>query len=131
MANHEPNRMPQVAARNKHPDEWKRDLSPDPLAGQNIGARSPDARRNPCYASDVKELTRDLDGFTLDELRHIPVLEPGERLKQGATYLDVTDPKRPVYEATGDLSVPRDHYFVPKSAVHYEYWNRLRERPSA
>lgn len=120
---HDPHTVPQ--ARRKHPDPWQRDLNPHYLDGQNVGARSDDVRDDMRYASHIKQLTRHLDGFTLDELDQIPVLLPGARLSQGAVYVDVTDPKRPVFRAEGDMRVPRDHYLVPKSAVHYAHWNRL------
>jgi hypothetical protein len=104
-------------------------MNPDRLAGQNIGAEGPDVRPGATVAADVKELTRDLEGFTLEELRHIPVLPPGARLKQGATYMDVSDPSRPVVHATGNLRVLSGHYLVPKHGVSYEAWNRLAGIP--
>jgi hypothetical protein len=120
VRNPDPRHLPQ--SRHKHPEPWAHDLNPHHLAGQNIGVGA-DAH----YAADVKLLTRRLDGFTLDELRQIPVLPPGARLAQGGTYLDVTDPKRPVYHTTAEWRVPWGHYFVPKAGVHYEHWNRLKK----
>jgi hypothetical protein len=115
----DPRTLPQ--SRQKHPAPWEHDLNPHHLEGQNIGVAA-----SAHYAADVKLLTRTLDGFTLDELRQIPVLLPGARLEQGGTYLDVTDPKRPVYNTTAEWHVPWGHYFVPKAGVHYELWNRLK-----
>ncbi len=121
---HDPYDVPQ--ARRKHPDPWQRDLNPHHLDGQNVGARSTDVRPDMRYASGIKQLTRELKGFTLDELDQIPVLLAGARLSQGAVYCDVSDASRPVFRAEGDMRVPRDHYLVPKHAVHYAHWNRLR-----
>lgn len=39
-------RFPKQQARQKHPDEWQRELNPDHLAGQNIGRES-DERLEP------------------------------------------------------------------------------------
>jgi hypothetical protein len=108
----------------KHPDEWENDLNPHRLAGQNIGARADEEARYQ-YASEVKDLVRQLQDFTLDELREVPVLLAATRLQQGATYIDLRDPARTVFTATGDMMATADTWFVPKSATPYMYWNRL------
>lgn len=110
----------------KHPDEYQRDLSPDRMAGQNIGevdGGSVGRRRN---AHDVKDVHRTLhDEFRDDELRAIPVLEQGERLKQGARYMDLHDPERREFTATGDMTTGPETWIVPKDEVPYSLWNRL------
>ena len=49
----------------------------------------------------------------------------GARLQQGATYLDLTDPVRAEFKATGDLVAPPNRAYVPKDKVPYQIWNRL------
>ena len=109
----------------KHPDEWERDLNPNRLAGQNIGEHGVDDDPGHVFAADVKYLVTRLQDFTMDELREIPVLRAGTRLLQGATYVDLRDPARPVFTATGEMSATANNWFVPKSETPYQYWNRL------
>lgn len=123
---HDPRELPQ--AHREHPDPWFQDLEPDHLAGQNIGALSDDERSDSLPASRVKLLANELDDFRRDELDEITVLVPGARLQANATYCDISDPHRPVFTASPDMVVPRDHYLVPKHSVAYEQWNRLIHR---
>jgi hypothetical protein len=109
----------------KHPDEWERDLNPDRLAGQNIGEQSAGADPAFVSAADVKDLVKRLQDFDADELREIPVLRAGTRLLQGATYVDLRDPGRNVFTATGEMTATASNCFVPKSETPYQYWNRL------
>jgi hypothetical protein len=76
-------------------------------------------------AYDLKDVHRLLEGITDDGLKQIPVLAEGARLEQGATYIDLRDPQRREFKATGDMLAGRDHWYVPKDAVDYELWNRL------
>lgn len=110
-------------AERKHPGEWEDDLSPDRMAGQNIGI----PHELPT-AHDHKELHGMLSDFTSDELREIPVVRPGERLHQGATYLDLSGSEgaRREFTATGGMQAEEGELLVPKSEVPYTLWNRLR-----
>src|SRR5438094_8061696 len=114
--------------RHKHPDEWNRDLNPDQMAGQNIGGVAEEHERGGRTAYDVKSVHRALDRFNDSELKQIPVLEPGTRLRQGATYLDL---ERGQLTATGEISVTPGQAVVPKDRVPYEIWNKLigEEKP--
>ena len=110
----------------KHPDEWQRDLNPNHMAGQNIGEVAADQEQGLPTAYDVKEVHRSLsEQFQDDELRKIPVLREGQRLEQGATYLDLRSPQRREFTATGEMSASPDGWFVPKTGVPYSLWNRL------
>jgi hypothetical protein len=110
----------------QHPDEWQQDLSPDHMAGQNLGQASSEREQGLPTAYDIREVHRSLPGFADDELRQIPVLPEGARLQQGATYLDLSDPGRGEFTATGDMEASRGHRLVPKGEVPYSIWNRLR-----
>jgi hypothetical protein len=109
----------------KHPDRWADDLNPDHLAGQNIGQPAADREQRGRSARDHKEVNRALSGrFTDDELQSIPILDAGQRLQQGATYMDLRDPERREFTATGEMEA--NGVVVPKAEVPYSVWNRLR-----
>jgi hypothetical protein len=107
----------------KHPARWEKDLNPERLAGQNIGEQE-----NLRSAADIKELRRRLREFTPEELAQVPIVAPGERLRQGAVYLDLRDSSRKPFTATGELAAEGDHLYVAKSAAPHELWNRLLGR---
>jgi hypothetical protein len=108
--------------RQKHPERWEDDLNPQRGAGQTPGSRQPKQR----LASEHKRLVRALSDFTVDELEKLPVIEPGSRLKAGATYVDLLDPERKELRAKdGDVAGSRAFY-VAKADVARALWNRLR-----
>jgi len=109
----------------QHPDAWRDDLNPDAMAGQNIGEAGPHSEQGARTAYDIKEAHRMLEGITDDGLKQIPVLPAGARLEQGAVYIDLQDPRRREFKATGDMQVEAENWYVPKAAVDYELWNRL------
>lgn len=109
----------------QHPEHWRRDLNPDALAGNNIGARGPHPEQDARTAYDVKDIHRRLNEFRDDELKQIPVLPPGARLQQGATYIDLAHKQPREFTATGDMTAKQDNCYVPKDSVDYQLWNRL------
>ncbi len=106
----------------QHPEEWRKDLNPNANAGQNYGDSE---EQNAPTAHESGELRRMLSDFTKDELKRILVLPPGSRLEQGATYIDLAAPNRNEFTAEGNIEAGPDNYFVPKSQVDYQIWNRL------
>ena len=109
----------------QHPEEWRRDLNPDANAGQNYGRAGSTSDQDVRTAYDITELQNVLGEFNDEELKGIPVLAQGTRLRQGATYVDLQTPDRQEFTATGDIEAGRDNWFVPKSEVDYQVWNRL------
>src|SRR3712207_6511168 len=109
----------------QHPEEWRQDLSPDANAGVNYGATGPGAEQDARTAYEIKDLHEALGDFTKDDLKRILVLPEGSRLQQGATYVDLRTPDRREFTATGDIEAGAGNWFVPKSAVDYQIWNRL------
>ena len=109
----------------QHPELWRDDLNPNLMAGQNVGQAGPHPERRARTAYDLKEAHRLLEGITDDGLKQIPVLWPGARLEQGATYVDLRDPSRRQFTATGDMQAGEDNWYVPKASVDHELWNRL------
>lgn len=109
----------------KHPEEWRRDLNPDHMAGQNIGREDAMAEHGLRTAYDHKELHRSMAELPDDVLKEIPVLPTGARLQQGATYIDLDQPDRGEFTASGGMSAEAGHCVVPKDNVPYTVWNRL------
>ena len=66
-----------------------------------------------------------LEDFSDDELKQIPILKPGTRLQQGATYINLNDPEREEFTGVGDMTVDSNSLIVPKDRVDYLIWNRL------
>ena len=110
----------------QHPEEWRRDLNPGALSGQNIGSVAPQPGQGAPTAYDLKDIHRGrLRGLSDAELRQIPVLPPGSRLQQGATYLDLRDERPREFTATGNQEVGPDDWYVAKDQVDYQLWNWL------
>ncbi len=109
----------------QHPDEWRGDLNPDRMAGQNNGPVTSADEKELRTAHDIKDLHDRLSGFPDDMLKQIPVLRSGMRLQQGAVYVDLNDPNAPEIRATGDMETGPNNYYVPKAEVDHFTWNRL------
>jgi hypothetical protein len=121
-------REPKQQARQKHPDEWQRDLNPDHLAGQNIGPES-EPRDSELTAFHLRKRGRELRGLDDDDLKQVPVLAEGTRLQQGATYVNLADDTPREFRATGALVAEAGDAYAPKDRVPYEVWNRLIGEP--
>src|SRR5438093_13715305 len=113
-------------AQRKHPDRREDDLNPDQLQGQNIGPSSAEDS-NARTAAQIKEVTELLPNFRNDELREIPIVPRGSRLKQGAVYLDLRKPASGSFQAIGEMAAGPEDLYVPKAEVAYVYWNVLLE----
>src|SRR4051794_7696761 len=102
------------------PDEFEADLQrvEDPLPGHAGEVR-------PVWEDkDLHVLPDDLDPAELDRLA---VLEPGTRLEQGSTYLDLDELRRGPFTAMGGDEVRPGHRVVAKRETDHELWNRLLE----
>jgi hypothetical protein len=122
-------REPKQQARQKHPDEWQRDLNPDHLAGQNIG-RASDERTTPSWtAFHLRKRGYELRGLDDNDLKQVPVLPEGTRLQQGATYVNLADDDPHEFTATGNITAEPGDAYAPKDRVPYEVWNRLIGEP--
>lgn len=106
-------------------DEWQQDLNPNPMAGRNVGLEGPHPEKDAQNAYEIKELHNQLEGFTSDELKQITVLPHGSRLEQGATYIDLMEAERKEFTAMGGMEAGPDNWYVPKTEVGYQLWNRL------
>jgi len=106
----------------QHPDEYREDLNPDYRAGQNDDTGQPRLRN----AIDIKELHERFPMLANDDLKQLSIVEPGERLQQGAVYLDLRFPERGDFKAMGGMTAGPENWYVPKNSVDYELWNLLR-----
>jgi hypothetical protein len=111
----------------QHPDEWRQDLNPNSAAGQNTGASASHPEKDARTVYDYKDLHRSLSGLHDDTLKAIPVTPAGARLRQGATYIDLSASRPEEFTATGDMEATGDHCYVAKADVDYDHWNTLLE----
>src|SRR5438093_5182318 len=111
-------------AQRKHPDRREDDLNPDRLQGQNIGPSSAEDS-NARTAAQIKELTELLPNFRNDELKEIPIVPRGSRLKQGAVYLDLRKPASGSFQATGEMTAGPENLYVPTAEDADEHCNRV------
>jgi hypothetical protein len=107
-------------------DEWQQDLNPQPSAGLNYGLEGQHPEKAAPNAYEIKELHSLLEGYTDDELKQIIVLPRGSRLEQGAKYIDLMDPERKELTAMSGMEAGENNWYVPKTEVGYQLWNRLR-----
>ena len=73
-------------------------------------------------ALDLKNAHRALARFDDEELREIPILEAGTRLRDDETYLDL---EQGPFVAHGVMFASVDQFLVPKDRVPGDMWNRL------
>lgn len=106
-------------------EDFDRDLRANPLSGSNWGLEGPGYEKDSPAAADIKAFVNAFPEFNNEELNQIPVLLPGTRLQQGATYVDMCDPDRQEFTARADMVASEDNWYVPKTEVDYQLWNRL------
>lgn len=109
----------------KHPPEWRDDLNPARMEGQNIGTSSKRNDSGALTAADIDVLASRLGGLTRDELSEVPIVPAGMKLKQGAVYLDLRIPAPVPFTATADITATEMNYYAPKAEISYELWKRL------
>ncbi|HZU67616.1 MAG TPA: hypothetical protein VFA09_10095 [Ktedonobacteraceae bacterium] len=107
-------------------NDFEEDLRPDDFAGANYGLRSEPVDIG-LRASDIKELYGKLGDLTDDELRNIEIIPLGDRLEQGAKYIDLMHLEQGEFVATGGMVADEGHYYVPKKHTDYVLWNRLNQ----
>src|SRR5690349_4684797 len=114
---------PQTETPGKHPQAYEHDLNPNAMAGQNINTANTETDGRTAY--DLKQVHQQLSNLTDDNLRLIRVVPEGERLQQGATYVDLNDLEKGEFTATGNVITSSAHHFVAKKDVPYHIWNVL------
>jgi hypothetical protein len=76
-------------------------------------------------AADDKALYTRLPDLTSDELSRLQILEPGTRLEQGGTYLDLNRLAAGPFKALGGHEATNDNRYIAKRDTDYDLWNRL------
>jgi len=109
----------------QHPEQWRGDLNPDAMAGQNLGAKGPHPEQGARTAYDFKDVHDRLSEMDDDVLKGVPILAEGSRLEQGAIYFARRDPDGGELKARGDMVAGPGQALVPKSAVDHYTWNWL------
>ena len=123
--NRNQDRFPRQQAKRRHPVPWQQDLNPNHLSGQNIGQQSDAQVESEWTAFHLRKRGLDLGSVNDEQLKQVPVLAEGERLQQGATYIDLKHEPVEEFTARGDMTASEDNAYVPKDRVPYEIWNRL------
>lgn len=108
----------------KHQSRGETGTRSDRLADENRGVQTP---RQRATTAALKEVTKCLEHFTMDELEQIPIVAPGQRLEQGAVYLDLRNPASGPVTAPAEMIAAEGNLYVAKAETPYEYWNRLIE----
>ncbi len=116
----------QTQPKDREPDSFDEVLHPHRNAGINHEERGANPERDAPNAEILTQVHNIVPELTNDELRRIVVLQPGDRLEQGATYIDLRSPNRIEFTADAGMTATRDNLFVPKSVTEYELWNKLR-----
>ena len=106
---------------------WRQDLNPDYMEGQNRGmeGQHPEKAEGVRTAHSIKDLHNRMEGYNDTDLQAIPIMPVGARLEQGATYIDLREDNPQEFSARGDMETGPDNWYVPKSEVDYQLWNRL------
>jgi hypothetical protein len=116
----------QTQPKDREPDSFDQDLHANRNAGINHEERGANPERNAPNAEIITEIHRIIPELTDDELRRMVVLQPGDRLEQGAVYIDLRTPSRREFTADYPIEAGPNNLFVPKSVTDYEVWNKLR-----
>jgi hypothetical protein len=76
-------------------------------------------------AADDKALHNRFPELTGDELSRLQVLEPGTRLEQGGTNVDLNRLSEGPFKALGGHEATEDNRYIAKRDTDYELWNHL------
>ena len=76
----------------------------------------------------AKDLHERLPQLTRDQLTQVPIVAPGATLEQGGTYLDLDDPGRGPFRATGSEEVRPGERYVAKRDTAREDASILGQR---
>ena len=107
-------------------ENFTKDLLGNAFAGENIGTRGPSEKVGPS-AYEIKRLHQTLADLTDDELKQIVIVPEGQRLEQGAKYIDLAHLEQGEFVALADMIAEPGHYYVPKKETAYALWNRLNQ----
>jgi len=95
------------------------------MDGQNIGAAGKHPEKRTRTAKDVKAVHDRFRQWLDSDLDQVPIMPARARLEQGATYINLKDGQPTEFVATGGMEAGTDDWYVSKSDVPYQLWNRL------
>jgi hypothetical protein len=93
------------------------------MSDEAVDAR-PDLERR--TAKDVRSEHRVLLAFSDKDLASMPLVREGTRLARGGWYLDLHNPAKADFLATGDESVEPGQHVVARKEISGELWEELR-----
>ena len=114
MAKYDEARVPRGTSR-----RWEVLMSEDPMSAR------PDIERR--TAKDVSSEHRVLLSFSDADLKAMPLVPEGTRLARGGWYLDLHNPAKADFPATGDETVEPGQHMLARREVSAERWDELRQ----
>lgn len=114
MANYDEQRVPRGTSR-----RWEVLMSDDPM-----GSR-PDIERR--TAKDVRAEHRVLLSFSVTDLAAMPLVPEGTRLVRSGWYMDLHNPAKADFPATGDETVEPGQHMLSRNEVSRELWDELSQ----
>jgi hypothetical protein len=113
MAKYDEARVPRGTSR-----RWEVLMSEDPMSSRpDIGRRT---------AQEVRAEHRVLLSFPDPDLRAMPLVPEGTRLVRGGWYMDLHNPAKADFPATGDETVEPGQHMLARKQVSAELWEELR-----
>jgi hypothetical protein len=97
---------------------WEVLMSEDPMSSR------PDIERR--TAKDVRAEHRVLLSFRDADLVPMPLVSEGTRLVRGGWYMDLHNPAKADFPATGDETVEPGQHVLARNEVSKELWDELR-----
>ena len=113
MAKYDEARVPRGTSR-----RWEVLMSEDPVSSR------PDIERR--TAKDVRAEHRVLLSFSAKDLAAMPLVPEGMQLARGGWYLDLHNPAKADFPATGDETVEPGQHVLARREVPEELWEELR-----
>ena len=113
MAKYDEARVPRGTSR-----RWEVLMSEDPMSSR------PDIERR--TAKDVRTEHRVLLSFSDADLAAMPLVPEGTRLMRGGWYLDLHNPAKADFPATGDETVEPGQHMLARREVSAELWDEIR-----
>ncbi len=107
--------------------DFREDLEPHNLAGEDHGPRDPQIVDYAHNAEAIKSLHTTLADLSDDELRSLNPVTEGSRLEQGAKYIDLKHLEQGEFTAVASMTATPDHLYVAKKDTDYILWNRLNQ----
>ena len=113
MAKYDEARVPRGTSR-----RWEVLMSDDATSAR------PDIERR--TAKDIRAEHRVLLSFSDADLAAMPLVPEGTRLARGGWYLDLHNPAKADFPATGDETVEPGQHMLARKEVSPELWDELR-----